>query len=119
MELDEREAHCVARLIQGGLKTDNILNGCLFCKYPCKYTSNGVTIGNVNMALRNRLEKETGVIIGTYRGRTAFDEFRSPFNYLLVNSNPQARGLVERYMKDVAEGKREPESYDRNFKAQT
>lgn len=35
MELTEKEAHCVARLLQGVVFGKNIFSGCAFCKFQC------------------------------------------------------------------------------------
>ena len=37
MELTEKEAHCVARLLQGVVFGKNIFSGCAFCKFQCDY----------------------------------------------------------------------------------
>ena len=57
MELNEREAHCVARLIQGAMFGRNVADGCQFCRFKC-----GATCGSQRAAdLRKRLTKVTGV----------------------------------------------------------
>ena len=36
MELNEKEAHCVARLLQGALFGKSYLDGCDYCKWIVK-----------------------------------------------------------------------------------
>ena len=104
MELNEREAHCVARLLQGAFLGESVLNCCEYCKYPCYDDSNRcLWFANV---IRDKFTDETGVSLGATPHKTDLNGFARPFNKFLVNANPKARGLVERYLKDVAEGKR-------------
>lgn len=56
MELNEREAHCIARLLQGMLFGENTLDGCDFCKNRCYETR-----WDMFFAIRKRLSEETGV----------------------------------------------------------
>ena len=35
MELSEKEAHCVARLLQGAVFGKSLFSGCDFCKFQC------------------------------------------------------------------------------------
>ena len=54
MNLSEKEAHCVARLLQGAMFGESVLNGCRFCKFRCE--------GQEDFdAIRKRLYEETGV----------------------------------------------------------
>ncbi len=56
MELTEQEAHCIARLLQGALFSENILNGCDYCKNRC-YENRW----DIFFSIRKRLSEETDV----------------------------------------------------------
>lgn len=59
MEMTEKEAHCVARLIQGALFADDIIAGCEYCKFRClDDPENPMLFAG---EIRERLEAETGV----------------------------------------------------------
>ena len=58
MELTEKEAHCVARLLQGAIFGESVLNGCVFCKFRCNTESDPAPHLD---KLRQKLWMETGV----------------------------------------------------------
>ena len=55
MELNEQEAHCVARLLQSAFCGDEIYVGCDYCKFRCEH------VLAKSDAIRKRLTEETGV----------------------------------------------------------
>ena len=58
MELTEKEAHCIARLLQSAMFGESLLCGCKFCKFQCKTAED--TAPHLD-AIRKRLTDETGV----------------------------------------------------------
>ena len=80
MELNEQEAHCVARILQGAWYGKDILNGCTYCKYPC--VDKQLLIGEI----KKRLTEETGVDLSPKTGGFIIDsEF--PYDKFLRNAN--------------------------------
>ena len=59
MELNEQEAHCIARLLQSALFGKSIFDGCNYCKVQCYKEDNRRF--NMFAELRVRLTEETGV----------------------------------------------------------
>ena len=85
MELNEREAHCIARLLQGALLGETILDGCDHCKYRCFETR----FENF-YAIRKRLTEETGVDLGTRRyGMLPHSDF--PYKMFLKNASEKTK----------------------------
>ena len=65
MELNEREAHCVARRIQGVLYAKDPYIGCRFCRFKCDKGGDKPTRRIVNQ----KLSEATGVdLSGVYKG---------------------------------------------------
>ena len=74
MELTEKEAHCVARLLQGAIYGGgghcfgNPFDGCFFCKYNCETATGKEVDGSPLMTypvydkLLTRLTEETGLM---------------------------------------------------------
>ena len=72
MELNEHEAHCVARLIQGAMFGRDVADGCQFCKFNC-----GAHCGSQRAAdLRKRLTEVTGVDLADRLSESAFPHDR-------------------------------------------
>ena len=95
MELNEREAHCIARLLQGALFAD-MLDGCSYCKYTC-----GEKLPMLD-EIRDRLTEETGVDLGVVdSGNLPHSDF--PFGRFLKNSNEQAKQYYRDLFKYVCE----------------
>ena len=91
MELNEQEAHCIARLLQGAIFADDALIGCQYCKFEC-----GVKLP-VLQTIRKRLTEETGVDLGSMaRGALPDDNF--PHSTFLKNSNSR---IVQHYLHVV------------------
>ena len=89
MELSEREAHCVARLLQGAWFAKHSLDACNYCKFRCfKNDAENRLSGFEN--IRRRLTEETGVDISPAAGAFLIDsEF--PYHKFLKNSNEEIR----------------------------
>ena len=118
MELDEREAHCLARLIQGALHGDSIFDCCAFCRYPCYDLARDKMYSSwFYKEIFYKLEAATGVSLGALVSEKDDGEFESPFDRFLINANPKARAFVEHYLKDVADGKCAAHGeFDSNYK---
>lgn len=100
MELSEKEAHCVARLLQGAIYGErNVLNGCLFCKYCCDNSDNNEPVPHYDEILK-KFSKETGVDLSPCMSR---DIYHSDFPYkkFLKNSNETVKEQFRNFFKDV------------------
>lgn len=97
MELNKREAHCIARLLQGCIFNDNPFIGCLFCKYDCR-DSNGIPTHSEH-AMKVLMD-ETGVDLtpGVY-GSLKPMEF--PYKKFLKNSNEKTKEYFRNFFKNV------------------
>lgn len=83
MELTEKEAHCVARLLQSATNSDNILNGCTFCKYQCRTDKK---IAPRYQEILQKFQKETGVDLSDDSfGFLPYSNF--PYKKFLINAN--------------------------------
>ena len=97
MELNEQEAHCVARLLQSALYGKGILDGCLFCKYRCD-----VNDGRLKMfgAIKDRLTGETGVDLSPITGGDLLgSEF--PYFKFLKNANEEVKEYFRNRFKNI------------------
>ena len=92
MELTEKEAHCVARLIQGALFADNILAGREYCKFECFRDTESRNMFNV---MRERFEAETGVDLNPIV--CGLGEKHFPYRKFLKNSNDNIKKLLRTY----------------------
>lgn len=90
MELNEREAHCIARLLQGAWYSTpekglaGSLNACKYCKFQC-YKGNGNELTGLE-GIRKRLTESTGVDL--YPDTSAFlIDSNLPYHKFLQNAN--------------------------------
>ena len=95
MELTEKEAHCVARLIQGALFTDDLLAGCEYCKFECIKNAESPS---VFISMREKLTKETGVDLDIFDSDLSNKHF--PYKRFLKNSNDNIKKLLRTYFAD-------------------
>lgn len=87
MELNEQEAHCIARLLQGIFLGDNTLDGCDFCKNRC-YENRW----DMFYAIRKRLSEETGVeLLGMQYGTLPHSDF--PYGMFLKNASEKTKAF--------------------------
>ena len=85
MELNEREAHCVARLLQGAIIGQNPLDGCDYCKNRCFENQ-----WSMLHSIRKRLTEETGVEIGNFiYGTLPHSDF--PYKMFLKNASDKVK----------------------------
>ena len=97
MELTEKEAHCIARLLQGALFGEDILNGCKFCKFKC--TTKGNYAPHLD-ALRKRLTDETGVDLRLgSEGSLLYSRF--PYKRFLKNANAEIIDYFQKYFANL------------------
>ena len=99
MELNEREAHCVARLLQSAWFGSGQFDGCKYCKYECASETKGnLLIGFMN--IRKRLTEETGVDLTPVAGAFIFDsEF--PYHKFLKNANEKAKNYFRHRFDNI------------------
>ncbi len=101
MELSEKEAHCVARLLQGAIygESQSVFNGCTFCKFRCKNEKDPATHFDEIML---KLKAITGVDLGVGDGsRIPFSNF--PYRRFLKNSNDEIKSYIYEYFKNCEE----------------
>lgn len=89
LQLNEQEAHCIARLLQSYLyeNEDDFLTGCSYCKYKC-----GSRL-SMFYEIRKRLTVETGVdVMGG--GHSPLPHGKFPYMTFLKNANEE---ILEQY----------------------
>ena len=94
VELSDKEAHCVARLLQGAMfGKHNTMAGCAFCKYQCDKNS-------VYRQIQKKFEEETGVDL---EDDLPVDVIYSDFPYkkFLKNSNDNVREYFRKIFSDI------------------
>ena len=107
MELTEREAHCVARLLQGYIFGGRELNdrggetlyGCTFCKFqrPCHAD---MKAKSTMWAVMEKLQQATGVDLRNGFGKQLpFSKF--PYQKFLVNANDEIRAELKEYADQI------------------
>ncbi len=97
LELDEMDAHCIARMLQSYLFTDTPFAGCRFCKYNCfnddAKPTNDKRIGKLLMDF-------TGVDLGpAVYGYLEVGGF--PYKKFLKNSSDRAKEYFRNFFKDI------------------
>ena len=91
MELNEQEAHCVARHMQALMYGRDISDACTFCKFPC------CNKGEPPMQeyIKERLTEETGVDVRTWTNWDMLPELGDfPYKKFLINAN---EGVIRYY----------------------
>ena len=96
MELSEKEAHCVARMIQGALCYGHVMGACRFCKYHCADEG-----WRPFYAVRKRLTEETGVDVNSYVSACT-PENEWPHLRLLKNANEDIKKKFREQIDDYA-----------------
>ena len=89
MELSEREAHCMARLLQGALFGENLFDGCAYCKFQCDKHAD--LRNSMYMQIRRRLTEETGVDLKFLPLDLSLAYLDFPYCKFLANANAEAR----------------------------
>ena len=96
MKLNEREAHCVARLLQGALFGKSTDDGCEYCKFRCE------RVENRTRAIRSRLSEETGVDLDLVdAGGVPMSDF--PHGRFLKNANKDMKKRYQASFKWLSE----------------
>ena len=92
VELSDKEAHCVARLLQGAMfGKHNTMAGCAFCKYQCDKNS-------VYRQIQKKFEEETGVDLqDDLPTDVIYSDF--PYKKFLKNSNVKLKSISEKYFR--------------------
>ena len=90
MELNEREAHCVARLLQSAWFGGGQFVGCKYCKYECLANNSESSLPGFDN-IRRRLTEETGVDLTLEASAFIYDS-AFPYHKFLKNANEKARG---------------------------
>lgn len=95
MNLSEKEAHCVARLLQGALLGENILDGCDYCKNRCFENR-----WDMFSTIRKRLTEETGVELGIFHyGSLPHSDY--PYGMFLKNASETTKAYYRAKFKHM------------------
>ena len=93
MELNERESHCVARLLQGAMFGNSIDDGCQFCKFRCE------RVVDMTREIRKRLTDETGVDLSLMtHGTEPLSKF--PLGKFLINANADIKKVYREFFEE-------------------
>ena len=95
MELDEKESHCVARLLQGAFYGESAVSGCTFCKFRCRES------GEISMErkIREKFMAETGVDL-TQITTPSIVYSKFPYKKFLKNSNENIKEYFRKIFAD-------------------
>ena len=103
MELTEKEAHCVARLIQGGMFGKRALDGCWFCKYrnDCqKVDEHQLYDPPFYKELAKKITLNTGVDIVKDNDYPALPPSLFPYRKFLKNADSSIKEYFKSYFSD-------------------
>ena len=104
IKFDEKEAHCLARLLQGAVYAENFLAGCSFCQFPCKLVRHNHRDELLQQDQRwrqilNKLTEKTGVDCGVMEKENLYgSDF--PYKRFLKNANKEAKNYFRNYFSD-------------------
>lgn len=99
MELNEKEAHCVARLLQGALFGDTLFDGCIFCKFKCSVDNDPAPhLDNI----RKKFMDSTQVDLG-YTHYKDFVKSDFPYKRFLKHSNDDIKQNIREYFKSFGD----------------
>jgi len=95
MELNEKESHCVARLLQGAFYGESAVSGCAFCKYRCRESDEI----SMERKIREKFMAETGVDLTQFVSPTIpYSKF--PYKKFLKNSNENIKEYFRKIFAD-------------------
>ena len=100
MELTEKEAHCIARLLQNGLFCDNesIYNGCYYCKFRFEDKNPTEQIKSV----LKKIEDETGVDLKIENVEEEYlPHSNIPYKKFLAAANEKTKDGFRKFFADV------------------
>ena len=89
MELNEQEAHCIARLLQSALFGKDIFDGCDYCKVQCYKEGDHSRL--MFTKIKKRLTDETGVDLSPIVGGGSLINSDFPYHKFLIKSNENAK----------------------------
>ena len=104
--LTEKEAHCIARLLQGPMcgteGHDGILEGCGFCKFKCWTIKDENHLNGFSRldSIRQKLEEITGVDLSSKRYGTLWPN-GFPYKKFLKNSNDDVKEFCRNFFADI------------------
>ena len=102
MELNEQEAHCIARLLQGAFFGDSPFDGCSFCKFQCYKEGNNNLVTKAG-AIRCKLTEETGVDLGFYEEPRLFKS-NFPYSRFMHGANIEAKLYFQEQFDKICNG---------------
>jgi len=100
MELTEKEAHCVARLIQGGVIGKRAVDGCWFCKYRDECRRENFLNPSEYQKLAMKITAETGVDIVQDNGYPTLPPSLLPYRKFLKSSHSGIKEYFKNYFSD-------------------
>ena len=103
MELSEKELHCVARLIQGGVFGKRAFDGCWFCKYrdDCqKADDHQFYDPPFYKELAKKITLNTGVDIEKDNDSSVLPPSLIPFRKFLKNADVSIKEYFKSYFSD-------------------
>ena len=103
MELTEKEAHCVARLIQDGMFGKRALDGCWFCKYrnDCqKVDEHQLYDPPFYKELAKKITLNTGVDIVKDNDCPSLPPSLFPYRKFLKNADSSIKEYFKSYFSD-------------------
>ena len=106
IKFNEKEAHCIARILQGAIYAKDFLAGCSFCKFPCKLVRHNHRDEVLQQEQRwrqilNKLTEKTGVDCGIMESENLYgSEF--PYKRFLRNANDEAKDYFRNYFFDIS-----------------
>lgn len=98
MELNDKELHCMARLLQGAIfgGRGNLFDGCAFCKYNCAVKGDPAPHFEVIMG---KMAVATGVDLSPIKRTIMHSKF--PYKKFLKNSNEEIKNYFREQFKNV------------------
>ena len=106
MELNEQEAHCIARRLQCAKFAYDSYIGCRFCRHPCDKTKKESTCRIAD----KKLAETTGVdLSGVYKGvlrPTNLDDkplkvMDFPYKTFLVGASEETKSFYREFFNDI------------------
>ena len=104
MELSEKEAHCVARMLQGMVFGKDIFSGCAFCKFQCdkeEMKKGAPYIAPQYKKIMQKFYEATEVdtrIVGNPYDKLIKSDF--PYKRFLRNSNEEIKAYCENFFTE-------------------
>lgn len=98
MELNEKETHCMARLLQGMIYNGGLFGGCPFCKYQCFKDEGSNRHIYFYRVVQKKLADAAGVDLKPYtKSAVGLQNFLQRF---LQNSNDEIKEILRPFFEE-------------------